>query len=68
MKDNFTSKYNDSEPALYQTKNTAREIKQEDQENTSFKQVKTTMLNANHRDTCVFVNGIETMSQGIVLK
>ena len=39
IKHKFTTKYNDSEPVVCQTKNRKREMQQQDQEKTNFEQV-----------------------------
>lgn len=44
-------KYYDLEPVIYQTKNTARETQQWNQEKTKFKQMQTTFAKKNLDDT-----------------
>ena len=63
IKHDLTALYNDSETVVYQTKDTASEIQQQDQEETSFIQGKATMLNANQMNTCAVMNGIRTISR-----
>ena len=63
IKHDLTALYNDSETVVYQTKDTASEIQQQDQEGTSFIQGKATMLNANQMNTCAVMNGIRTISR-----
>ena len=46
------AKCNGSGPVVYQTKNIAREIKQQDQEKISFKRMNSKMSNANHWNIC----------------
>ena len=58
IKHDLTALYNDSETVVYQTKDTASEIQQQDQEETSFIQGKATMLDANQMNTCAVMNGI----------
>lgn len=46
----------------------AWELPQQDPEKNSFKQVKTTVLNANHRNTSIIIKGIQVISHRLVSK
>ena len=62
IKHDLTALYNGSATIVYQTKDTASEIQQQDQEETSFTQGETTILNADQMLTCAVMNGIRTIS------
>lgn len=62
IKHDLTALYNGSATIVYQTKDTASEMQQQDQEETSFTQGKTTILNADQMLTCAVMNGIRTIS------
>lgn len=46
----------------------AWELPQQDPEKNSFKQVNTTVLNANHRNTSIIIKGIQAISHRLVSK
>ena len=58
IKRNVTAKCRDSEPVVYQTKNSKGYKITEIEKKPSSKQVKTILFNPNHRDVCVIMNGI----------
>ena len=62
IKHDLTALYNGSATIVYQTKDTASEIQQQDQEETSFTKGKTTILNTDQMNTCAVMNGIRTIS------
>lgn len=62
IKHDLTALYNGSATIVYQTKDTASEMQQQDQEETSFTQGKTTILNVDQMLTCAVMNGIRTIS------